>query len=375
MATKLIIAATTDADMRYAAGLSVPDPFILVDTGKKTLILSSLEYGRAKKLLGRKKGYSIVLLDPLYQEVKQRIRKKKGQKIRKGTVLAKIAALYLKKKRITKVVVSGKMWVAHVAQLKKLGIKVVISEKPLYDRSVKFKKEIAEIKKVRNATVKAMRCCVGIIKRSKNKRGVLVFKGGRLTSEFLRMEARKILLEHACEAQELIVSHGPQTAFPHDMGSGVIKTDEQVIMDFFPRSLETGYWFDMTRTVCKKPSPELQKLYNTVKRAQNAALKKVKAGVRTGVVHKAAADVFIKAGYKTTEEEGYIHSTGHGVGLEIHEAPSFHDGGTERLKKGMVVTVEPGLYYKKLGGVRLENTVVVTTTGYNDLTRMGRVLR
>ena len=364
--------------MRYASGFSVPDPFILVDTGRKrTLLLSSLEYSRAKKLLGRKKLYEIVLLDPLYQEVKRKLKSKKGVKVQKGSVLARIAVLYLKKKKIRKVVVSGKMWAAHVSQLKKSGIKVQLSPKPLYDRSVKSKKEILEIKKVRNATVKAMRHCVSIIKKSgKNKKKELVFKGKKLTSEFLRMEARKILLEHACEAQELIISHGPQTAFPHDMGSGVIKAGEPIIMDFFPRSMETGYWFDMTQTVCKgKPSPELQRLYNTVKRAQNAALKKVKAGATTGSVHKAAAEVFIKAGYETDDEEGYIHSTGHGVGLEIHEAPSFRDGGTERLKKGMVVTVEPGLYYKKLGGVRLENTVVVTTTGYNDLTRMGRVLR
>ncbi len=365
--------------MRYASGFSVPDPFILLDTGRQRhLLLSRLEYARARRAFARKPGFRIVLLDPLYDEVKRRLRARKGEKVRKGSVLARIAAAYLHSLGIRTVVVSPRMWAAHVAQLKKAGVSVTLSPAPLYpERAVKTKREILEITKVRNATVKALDRCLDILKQSKrNQRKELVYKGEKVTSEYLRREARHVLLDHACEAKELIISHGRQTAYPHDLGSGTIKAGEPVILDFFPRSMESGYWFDMTRTVCKgTPSPELKKLYAVVKKAQDAALAKVKAGTTTGAVHEAAARVFERAGYATTDEEGYIHSTGHGVGLEIHEAPSLHEKGTERLQAGMVLTVEPGLYYKNIGGVRLENTVVVTATGYKDLTRKARVLR
>ncbi len=357
--------------MRYASGFAVPDPFILVETAKRYLLLSSLEYGRARKFYKGKRGYEVVLLDPYYEAVKKQM---KG-KVRKGSVLALIAAKFLKDKKIRKVTMPAQSWAIHVEQLRKAGIKVEIAKKPLYpQRAVKTQQELKEIKNVRNATVKAMNHCISILSKSKGK--TLKYKGKTVTSEFLRKEARKILLEYDCEAAEMIISHGKQTAFPHDMGSGTIKRGEPVVMDFFPRSTKTGYWFDMTRTVCKgTPSKELVKLYNTVKKSQDAALKKVKAGVSTGAIHKAAADVFEQAGYTTDDGQGFIHGTGHGLGLEIHEAPSLHAKGTEKLRKGMIITIEPGLYYKKLGGVRLENTVRVTTTGYEDLTRMGRVLR
>lgn len=364
--------------MRYASGFSVPDPFILLDTGRQRhLLLSQLEYARAKRAFARKPRYKIILLDPLYEKVKRRLRAKKGEKVRKGSVLAKIAAAYLQSLGIRTVVVSPRMWVAHVAQLKRAGIAVTPSPTPLYpERAVKTKREVLEITKVRNATISALNRCLDILKQSKDQRKELVYKGKKVSSEFLRREARHILLDHACEAKELIISHGRQTAYPHDLGSGTIKVGEPIILDFFPRSMATDYWFDMTRTVCKgAPSPELRKLYRTVKKAQDATLAKVKAGVTTGAVHEAAVQVFERAGYKTTDEEGFIHSTGHGVGLNIHEAPSLHEKGTERLQSGMVLTVEPGLYYKNIGGVRLENTVMVTATGYKDLTRKERVLR
>jgi Xaa-Pro aminopeptidase len=377
LATKLIIAATTDPDMQYAAGLSIPDPFILIDTGRKRhLLVSSLEYGRAQKTLGRKKLYKIVLLDPLFQEVKKRLKPRKGQKIRKGSVMALIAARYLKNNKISKVEMNQRAWASHVDQLRKAGIKVSLGT--LYpERATKTKQELQHIIHVRNGTVKAQQHCIDIIKKSrKNARNELVYRGKKVTSEFLKKEARIILLNYSCEAQELIISHGEQASYPHDAGSGVIKAGESVVMDFFPRSLETGYWFDMTRTVCKgTPNAALKKLYVTVRKAQDAALKKVRAGVTTGTIHKAASDVFIQAGYATSQEQGFIHGTGHGVGLQIHETPSLHPGATEKLKTGMVITIEPGLYYKKIGGVRLENTIVVTTTGYKDLTKMGRVLQ
>ncbi len=363
--------------MRYATGLAITDPFILLDTGTKRYVLvSSLEYGRAKRALRGRKGFRVVLFDKYYEQIKK-LRQRKGTKVRKGSVLALIAAAYLKERRIKNVTMPRSALAVHVEQLRKTGVGVALATKPLYDRAVKRKDELEEILKVRNATVKAMARCTAIIKGSGvNARKELLYKGKKVTSEYLRAEARKLLIEEGCESAEMIISHGVQSAYPHEEGTGAIRAGEPIVMDFFPRSMATGYWFDMTRTVCKgKPGDALRKQWDAVREAQDAGLKKVKAGVKTGAIHKAVVGVFARRGYETTTEEGYIHSTGHGLGLEIHEAPSLHEQGTEVLQAGMIITVEPGLYYRATGGVRLENTILVTTTGYKDLTRMGRVLR
>lgn len=359
LATKLIIAATTDPEMRYATGFSVPDPFILVDTGrKKYALVSKLEYGRLKRA-----GKTEVLLWDSYA--------------RQERSLAGIARAFLKEKGIKSVLMAGKTPIAIVEKLRKKGVKVSIEDEGLYpEREKKSEQEVAEIRKVRHATVRAMRLCIGMIAESKaNEQGELLLNGRRLTSESLKLAARKVLLEAACEAPELIVSHGKQTGLPHEQGRGPLRAGEPIILDFYPRSMRSGYWFDMTRTVCKgEPSKELAALYTAVRQAQEAALAKVKAGARTDTIHKAAAEVFAKGGYETTEEEGFLHSTGHGLGLEIHEAPSIGPKSQTRLQAGSVLTIEPGLYYKG-GGVRLENTVLVTRRGYKDLTGMKRVLR
>ena len=379
---KLLIAATTDAEMRYASGLSVPDPFILLDTGRQRQVLvSTLEYGRVKKELSRKKKFKVILFEKYYEAIKKRLEKeakRTGKKVRRGSVLARIAALHLKRLRIKQVLVPRNAWALHVEQLRKEGILVEVSTALLYpERAVKNTGELREILKVRDACVEAMARCFTIIKKSEvGPKGELVFEGKKVTSESLKVEARAALLRHGCEASELIISHGEQAAYPHEIGSGLIKVGEPIILDFFPRNTESGYWFDMTRTVCKgEPKKALQKLWNTVKEAQDASLKLIKPGIKTGTLHAAVEKVFAKRGYKTTERAGYLHSTGHGVGLDIHEAPSLSKGGKEVLRKGNVITIEPGLYYRKLGGVRLENTVLVTATGYKDLTCMGRVLR
>lgn len=357
---KLIIAATNEADMRYASGLSMPDPFILLDTGRrKHLLVSKLEYSRVKR-------HDVLLWDSYYERVKR----EKGW--RDGSLLAKMAALYLQERKIKKVWMSKRALALHVEELRKRGIEVKLGD--LYDRSVKAKEEVREIKKVRNATVKAMRVCIGIIAEATvNRKGELLFQKEQVTSERLKVVARKILLEQECEAPSIIISHGTQTAKPHHEGKGVLRAGEPIMMDFYPRSMRSGYWFDMTRTVCKgSPSAEVRKLYAAVKAAQDAALQRVKAGVKASSVDNAAAEELARRGYKTTTRQGFLHSTGHGVGLEIHEAPSIASSSEERLKAGMIITIEPGLYYKY--GVRIENTIMVTTKGYKDLTRMKRVL-
>ncbi len=126
-----------------------------------------------------------------------------------------------------------------------------------------------------------------------------------------------------------------------------------------------GYCSDMTRTVCAgEPSPELQKMVDVVAESQRAGVAAVKAGAKAADVDKVCRDVIAEAGWG----EAFMHSTGHGVGLDIHEAPWVSATSTDTLAPGHVVTVEPGVYLEGLGGVRIEDTVVVTDDGCYPLT-------
>ncbi len=167
-----------------------------------------------------------------------------------------------------------------------------------------------------------------------------------------------------------------QVTDPHERGHGPLYAGQAIILDIFPRSEKTGYWGDLSRTVCRgSAAPGLKKLYNAVKAAQAAALRAVKPGVCADEVHSAAQAVFERRGYETKEVDGrhtgFIHGTGHGVGLDIHELPRVGISG-EILEEGNIVTVEPGLYYPGLGGIRIEDTIAVTSKGWRYLAPCGK---
>jgi Xaa-Pro aminopeptidase len=163
---------------------------------------------------------------------------------------------------------------------------------------------------------------------------------------------------------ETIVAAGPNGAKPHARPSDrKIQPGELVVLDF--GAIVDGYCSDMTRTVCAgEPSPELQKMVEVVAESQRAGVAAVKAGARAADVDKVCRDVIAEAGWA----DAFMHSTGHGVGLDIHEAPWVSATSTDTLEPGQVVTVEPGVYLEGLGGVRIEDTVVVTDDGCYPLT-------
>jgi Xaa-Pro aminopeptidase len=163
---------------------------------------------------------------------------------------------------------------------------------------------------------------------------------------------------------ETIVAAGPNGAKPHARPSDrVIKDGELVVLDF--GAIVDGYCSDMTRTVCAgEPSSELQHMVDVVAESQRAGVAAVKAGAKAADVDKVCRDVIAEAGWA----DAFMHSTGHGVGLDIHEAPWVSATSTDTLAPGQVVTVEPGVYLEGLGGVRFEDTVVVTDDGCYPLT-------
>lgn len=196
-------------------------------------------------------------------------------------------------------------------------------------------------------------------------------------------EAKEILdatIEaHGCEStMGRIVAGGLGTHEPHYLGEGAIEAGQSIVIDVYPRSKETGFYADMTRTVCiGEPPAELAAMYAAVQEAYKASVAMLRPGVPCRDVHMASVEVFECLGYETTGTgtefkfaEGFVHAVGHGVGLEVHEAPSLSRSSEDVLQVGDVVTIEPGLYYKHIGGVRLEDLFVITEDGYEQLTAL-----
>ena len=166
---------------------------------------------------------------------------------------------------------------------------------------------------------------------------------------------------------DTIVAGGNQATDPHERGSGPLKAHQAIIIDIFPRCIQSGYYGDFTRTFCRGKAPEqLKRQYKAVKEAQEAAIAIIRDGVLGSAVHQQVLDTFEERGYKTEsingEMQGFIHTTGHGIGLDIHEYPRISTVPIT-LKAGMITSVEPGLYYKGIGGVRIEDLVYITKTG------------
>ena len=158
-----------------------------------------------------------------------------------------------------------------------------------------------------------------------------------------------------------------------------MRAHEPIILDIFPRSQTTGYFGDITRTVVRgRASEAVRRLYDTVHNGQKIAFEWMRAGVPTSAVHKTVTEYFNREGYRTGKKngrmQGFFHGTGHGLGIEIHEAPRVGQFSTGELKPGQVVTVEPGLYYPGLGGVRIEDVALITNKKARNLTRFEKTL-
>ncbi|MCK5709306.1 MAG: aminopeptidase P family protein, partial [Deltaproteobacteria bacterium] len=214
---------------------------------------------------------------------------------------------------------------------------------------------------------------------SEIRRNKLYINGQILTSEKVKGEINAELSRMGYNASHTIVASGVHSSMPHHSGEGPIFADKSLVIDIFPRSQDTGYFGDMTRTVIRgEPSEKLVKMYNTVLNGQKLGISMIKDGVKGRDVHTAIVEYFNESGFETGnlngKQQGFIHSTGHGLGLEIHEPPRIGMG-DEILREGNVVTVEPGLYYEKIGGIRIEDVVVVEKNGCTNLTKYPKRFR
>jgi Xaa-Pro aminopeptidase len=353
-------APASTTNILYLSGFSAPDPFFFLRTAREAfLVVSPMEKGRAQREV--KPG--IQVFTPMELGLKGR---------QAGRIANQIIAL-LKNKKISRVQVPEDFPVGLFRELQRRNISLSLFRGPVCpQRTIKTTDEIKYLRASQKAAVAAMKSAIELIASARIGSENRLFSGKEaLTSQGVRQCIHKTLIENDCAGFETIVAGGDQATDPHERGTGPLFAGKSIILDIFPQSEKTGYWGDITRTVCRGPaSLELKKMYRAVKAAQAAALRVLGPGVCSDKVHNAAKGVFAQRGYETGvvngRNVGFIHGTGHGVGLEIHEAPRVSSSG-EMLVPGNVITVEPGLYYPGLGGVRIEDTVVVTGKGWRCL--------
>ena len=349
-------------DLLYATGFSAVDPVVYLQTaGQRYLVVPSLEAGRAARQV--KRGVKVMTPADL-------VHRRAAARKRENWIFA-----LLRHAHAQRVIVPAYFPVGLARRLEQKGFRVRVAPAEVFPgRAVKNAGEIRRMQRVQQAAVQAMRRAVALIRRAAIRPdGLLSVDGWVLTSERVRREIDQALLENDGAATETIAAGGTQGADPHERGSGPLRAGEPIVLDIFPRGRENGYWGDLTRTVVRgRATPEVRRMYRAVKRAQDSALRKVRAGAAVASIHREVRRVFQSTGFSTAwrgaDSEGFIHNTGHGIGLEVHEGPILGDV-PGRLRAGHVVTVEPGLYYRRFGGMRIEDAVLVTSKGRRLLAR------
>jgi Xaa-Pro aminopeptidase len=370
--TLLIFAdSERDANMLYATGLFVPDPFIYFRFGARpTLVMSDLEIDRARAQAPHCKIISL-------SDCQKKISARGVKRPQTADVIAEI----LRGKKIHRVTVPENfpLGLARALEKNKISVKPRVGNF-LAERENKSDSEIKKISAALMMAEVGMAEGMQVLKNSKIARDrKLIYRNLPLTSERLRAVIDTAVLQAGGLAANTIVAGGIQACDPHERGSGILRAHEAIIIDIFPRSQKTAYFGDITRTVVRgRASEALRKLYETVKRGQKIAFQKIRNGASTNVIHRAVQIYFEEKGFATGKVngrmQGFFHGTGHGLGLEIHEPPRMGASSVGELKAGHVVTVEPGLYYPEIGGVRLEDVALVTLNGAKNLTHFEKVL-
>jgi len=356
-------ASESDSNLYYAVKFVVPDPFPFFQIGtKKIILMSDLELGRAQK---QAKVDDVLS----YSDIQVKTMKSGVEKPR----VADVTAFFLKSRGISKVRVPENFNLGLADSLRRKGITVECKPDPFFEERVyKSKEEVRMITQSLRYTEAAIHKLEDVLRKSKITGKKLSYRGNWVTSESLKKVLNVSMMENNCIGSHTIVAGGNQGCDPHQEGTGFVWANQSLIVDVFPRSGDTCYYADITRTFVKgKASIALKAQYEAVKVAQEKGIGMVAPGMNGREIHQAIAKEMEDRGYKTERRNGvmvgFFHGTGHGLGLDVHEPPRINSS-EHFLKRGEVVTVEPGLYYPGVGAVRIEDLVVVNASGCQNLT-------
>jgi Xaa-Pro aminopeptidase len=356
-------------DMRHAVPLGVPDAFLYAEqNGSRHVFASSMEATRLRELglfdvhVHEELGYDELMASGIdYRELDAQL------------ALRAVGSLGLKRASVPD---NFPVWLADL--LRADGVELDVDQELFDDRRrAKTEAQLAGMRRAQRAAEAAMDACRELLRRAEVRGDELLLDGEQLTVERVKVDLNMVFAAHDTTADEYIVAPGPQGAVGHDVGSGPIRPSTPLVVDIFPRDNASAVYTDMTRTFVVGDVPEqVREWHRLCKEALDAAVADIRAGVEARAVFDHACDIFEAAGEPTprtkkpgeTLADGFFHGLGHGVGLEVHEAPGMGRLASKTLVAGDVVAVEPGLYRAGYGGVRLEDIVLVTENGAEVIT-------
>jgi Xaa-Pro aminopeptidase len=367
----LIAGGEGDADFMYASGFAVETAlYVRFEEGDDVLVASPLEIDRAR--MQSKASKKLGLEEAGYED--------HGPFVS----FARLAAKMLRERAVESARVSPRLQAGYLEELRAAGIEVEVDRKLFKtERRRKSAEEARFIEASQRAAEAAVVEVVTQLAQADVREGILWLEDRPLTSERLYARALLLLGEKGFTCPDMIIAGSPECAMPHFRGEGPIRAGAPVIIDIFPSNRTTHYHGDLTRTVVVGDIPdEIRRMHAAALQALDAGIESIRAGVAGRDVHHSVCQVLVDRGYGTTTK-GYegadgvakmTHSTGHGVGLEVHEDPSLRGPDENTLLEGDVVTIEPGLYKLGLGGVRVEDTGMVTKDGFKNFTTLTRSL-
>ena len=358
-------------ELRHEVPLMVPDAFLYFEqNGKRGAVISAMEADRIAKVAPH-----LELIPPERFGMDEIARTASSS----AEAALQIVVRACRELGISEASVPASFPLEVADALRAAGVEVT-AQRELFNERRRSKNdvELEGIRRAQRACDEAMGVAAKMLRAAEPGEGGLVLDGEPLTSERIKLAIEEVFSRHGCAGDEMIVSHGEQSAVGHDMGSGQIAPDEPIVIDIFPRDRETGCYADMTRSfVVGTPPEEIAEFHRLCKEALDRCTEAVKPGVTGRELMQIACDIFDAAGQATplnkkdgeVMQSGFYHSLGHGVGLEVHEDPTLGRLAGNELVPGDVITIEPGLYHHGVGGLRLEDLIFVTGDGYENLTK------
>jgi Xaa-Pro aminopeptidase len=355
--------------MLYATRFFAPDPFLFVRVGRRRMmVMSDLERDRAKKQASVDR---VLAWSRLAGELEREA---------KPATVAQVAARVLRGVRARAVEVPRTFPLGLARDLEALGVRVRVAPDPFWpERAIKRPHEVRAVTAALRAAEAGLQAGLAALRACRVTRDGRLRRDGRaFTAEDLRAAVNTRIMAEGCVPAHTICAPGDQAVDPHEEGHGPLRAHTPIVMDIFPRSGKTGYFGDLTRTVVRgRASERLREVYALVHEGVRLGHRRLRDGADGQAIHGEIQALFEARGYRTGMKagrmQGFFHGTGHGLGLQIHEPPSISTRPSV-LRAGHVVTVEPGLYYLGLGGVRIEDVALVTRTGSRNLTRVPKLL-
>jgi len=357
-------------ELRNEVPIGIPDPFLYVETdGVRHIAIGAMEIPRLRELglfelhPNEEYGLDDLIAEGLSYDV-----------VRREIPVRAVEAL-----GITSAVVPENfpLWLAD--RLRENGVELTPNGEFFGDRRrVKTESQLAGIRRAQRAAEAGMDAARDLLRRAGQNGDALELDGETLTVERIKAAMGEAFVRHGTATDDFIVAPGAQGAVGHDMGSGPVRAGVPIVIDVWPRDNESFCYSDMTRTYVVGEIPDdIREWHRLCKQALDRAISEIKDGAEGRAIFDGSCEIFEAAGERTQRtkepgtplDEGFFHGLGHGVGLEVHEPPGMGRASEKELRAGDVVTVEPGCYRQGYGGVRLEDLVLVTADGAENLTQ------